>query len=159
LALATIAAAGSAATGVAGALGSRAITSLPPVVLTSAAGVPTVNGSVSIGVTETAASGANPWTLTMAITTLTRSGGTDTVTSGNIQVAGRSTTATGGGGTITNPSGAQDLSATRTLVTNTQNPVTIYNGVYTTTATLAMSVPNGSHVGAYTGTLTITLIQ
>jgi hypothetical protein len=143
----------------AGNIGVRSITSTPAVVLSSAPNVETSNGSMSAIVTEGAVTGANPWTLTAALSTLTLTSGPETLANSNVAVSNRSTTAVAGGGSISSPSGSQNLSATRTLVTNTQGTTTVYTGVYTTSADLALTVPNLSKTGVYTGTLTITLIQ
>jgi hypothetical protein len=149
------------ATVTAGNIGIRSIGAVPNVNLVAVAGSSSVTGSMAANVIESAVTGANPWTLSAAIGTLTLPVLGDTITNDLISISARNTATVPltGMGTITTPSGTQDMSATRTLISNAQDDTKVYTGTYLSTANLAVTVPNGNHVGAYSGTLTITLVQ
>jgi hypothetical protein len=128
--------------------------------LSTSAGLDTVTGSMSTLVTELAKGGTNPWSVTAALSTLTRSGGTETLANTNVAVSGRSTVQVAGGGTASSPSGSEAFGATRTLFTNNGQSLTnIYTGTYTNSANLTLTVPNNTVAGAYVGTMTFTLVQ
>lgn len=144
-----------------GNIGVRSIGAVPDVALVATAGSETVTGTLTANVAEAAVTGANPWTLSAAVTDLTLPVLGDVIPNDNIDISNRatSTVPSSGLGTLTSPSGTQDMSATRTLVTNVQDVTRVYTGAYVSTADLAVTVPNGNHLGAYAGTLTITLVQ
>lgn len=143
----------------AGAIGVRSITATTPIVLNPSLGVATVQGALAATVTETAVTGTNPWSVTAAMSALTKAGATD-IANSNLAISNRAVVPVLGGGTAAATSGSENMSATRTLFTNTgQLTTAIYTGTYATTADLALSVPNGQTAGVYSGTMTITLVQ
>jgi hypothetical protein len=145
-----------------GNIGLRSIGLTPAIALTAIPGQAYVSGGTSAQVVEAAVTGANPWTLTAALTDLGGTAGqpnaSDTIPKANVSVSGQATTAVGGGGTKTDGASG-DMSAARTLVSYAQSVTSVFTGTYTNTATLTATIPNGNHLGAYTGTLTYTLIQ
>jgi hypothetical protein len=141
----------------AGTIGSRSITSTPAIVLTSTTGSAKVSGTMTAVVTEAAATGVSPWSVTLDLGTLTS--GSNTLANSNVDVLNRSTVKAAGGGTVSNPGTTEALDTTRTLMTNTgQSTSAVYTGTYTSTASLDLNLPNGTPTGIYTGTMTITLI-
>jgi hypothetical protein len=141
------------------ALGTRIITSVPAVVLSSTLGSATLTGTMSVVVTETAVTGVSPWSVSVSMSALTKSGA-PSIANSNVVIMNRAVAQVGGGGTSTPGSGAEILSNTRTLHTTTgQSALGLYTGTYTDTATLSVSLPNGQNTGQYLGTMTITLVQ
>jgi hypothetical protein len=141
------------------ALGSRFVSAVPAIVLTSAPGDSTVHGTMTVVVTETAVNGINPWSVTASMSALNQTFAPP-IPSSQLVISARSVTQVGGGGTSTPTPGAENMSTTRTLhVTTGQSALSVYTGTYTDTATLNLSVPNAQPTGQYVGTMTITLVQ
>jgi hypothetical protein len=142
----------------AGSIGSRSVTTVSPVALTSALNSSALTGSFSVLVTEAARSGTNAWSVTTSASSLTS--GSNTLTADNLAISARSVTPVGGGGTSSAPTGSQTLDSARTLFSNAGQATTgIYTGTYLGSSTVTLTVPNGATTGAYTGTMTVTLVQ
>jgi hypothetical protein len=150
-------------------LGSRSITSIPAVSLTSLSNAGTASGPMSVVVTETAMAGGT-WSVTTALapnasasnaTVLKNTLTTATIPASALRLAVSSASAavgTGGGTTSVGAGGTLD--AARTVMSNAgQVGTTLYTGVYTATGTVTLTVPNGQAAGTYAGTLTVTLVQ
>ncbi|MFA5787334.1 MAG: hypothetical protein WDA71_10230 [Actinomycetota bacterium] len=148
------------ATITAGAIGSRSVTSVAPVVMTSLLNAPELTASYAVLVTETARTGTNPWSVTATLAGALSDGLGHSIATTNMAVSARSVLKVLGGGTESAPTGSEDLSAARTLFALTgQDPLSVYTGTYTGSGTLTLTVPNAQAVGVYTGTLTVTLVQ
>jgi hypothetical protein len=154
--------AGLSATLTSGSIGSRSITSVSPVTLTSALNTATASGAMATTVTEAARGGTAAWSLTAVSSLLAKTGGTsaDDIAASNLSIANRAVTPVAGGGTSTAATGSSSLATDATLFSNSGQSVTsLYTGTYAATGTITLAVPNGQSVGAYTGTLTVTLVQ
>lgn len=146
------------ATLTAGSIGSRSVTTVSPVALTTALSSSVATGALSVVVTEAARGGTNPWSVTTVASALTS--GANTIPASNLSILGRGVVQVAGGGTAAAPTGTSALSAAATLFSTTgQDAALLYTGTYTGTGTVSLAVPNGAAVGAYTGTLTVTLVQ
>ena len=144
----------------AGGIGSRTITTISPLALTSALGSDTLSATLAVVVAEAARSGTNAWSVTAISSALTS--GANTLAASNLSVDNRSVAKVAGGGTAAAPDVelSSPLNAAATLFSNSgQSASSIYTGTYTGTSTVTLAVPNGSATGAYTGTLTVTLVQ
>jgi hypothetical protein len=147
-----------------GVLGTRTLDTISPVALTGTSSLPT--GTVSATVTETAATGDNPWSVTLQSSALTPSSGTGSIPADDLTLANTGLP-TGTGCLIVSLSpctvtaGATGtLGTAQTLFTVTGEGSAAYTGVYTGTGSISMNqVPNGLASGTYSGTLTATLIQ
>lgn len=141
-------------------IGTRTMTPPAAIALSTSTGLDTVTGSMSTSVSELAKGGTNPWSVTVALSQLTRSGGTETLAAANVAVSGRSTSQLAGGGSVSSPAGSEAFDATRTLFTNNGQALTnVYTGSYSNSASLTLSVPNNTVAGSYIGTMTFTLVQ
>ncbi|MFA5787674.1 MAG: hypothetical protein WDA71_11965 [Actinomycetota bacterium] len=148
------------ATITAGSIGSRSVTSVAPVVMTSLLNASQLTASYAVLVTETARTGTDPWSVTAVLAAALSDGLGHTIPTSNMAVSARSVLRVLGGGTATAPAGSEDLSAAKTLFSVTgQDPLSVYTGTYTGSGTLTLTVPNATAVGVYTGTLTVTLVQ
>ncbi len=146
------------ATLTAGSIGSRSVTTVAPVALTTALSSSTATGAVSVVVTEAARGGTNPWSVTAVAGALTS--GVNTIAASNLSIASRGVTQVAGGGTAAAPTGSSSLASAATLFSTTgQSVASLYTGTYTAAGTVSLAVPNGQAVGAYTGTFTVTLVQ
>lgn len=139
--------------------GIRSITSAPAASLSTTAGV--ISGALAVTVTETAASGTDPWSVTAKLKEASLSDGLgNSIAAGNMAVADRAVTKVDGGGTTAAPSGSAALNVAQTLFSNSgQVAANAYTGTYASTSTLKLTVPNGTPTGVYTGTLVVTLVQ
>jgi hypothetical protein len=145
-----------------GSIGSRSVTTVAPVALTTALNSSIATGSMSVLVTEAARGGTNPWSVTAVSSALLKNGATsaDDIPASNLSVDSRAVVQAAGGGTAAAPSGSASLATAATLFSNTGQALTsLYTGTYTATGTVSLAVPNAQAVGAYTGTLTVTLVQ
>jgi hypothetical protein len=141
------------------AIGSRSVTLVSPITMSSLASSTTLSSNYAVTVTEATRSGTNPWSVTAVASDLTDLT-SDTITAANLAVSGRGVIQTLGGGTAAAPVGSQTLDQARTLFDNTgQSTSTLYSGTYAATGTVTLSPPDGSKTGVYTGTFTVTLIQ
>lgn len=149
------------ATLTAGSIGSRSVTTVSPVALTTALGTSTLSGALATTVTEAARTGSNNWSVTAAIGTLTHAvDGTKTLANTNLSIDNRDVLQVAGGGTAAEVTGSQTMDAARTLFTTPgQSTTAVYTGTYAATADITLAVPNGTTVGVYNGTLTVTLVQ
>jgi hypothetical protein len=139
-------------------IGSRSVTLVNPIALTSVQGAANLSASYGVTVAEVTRQGTNPWSVTADIGTLTS--GSDTIAPTNLSVSARAVVQTLGGGTSSAPSGSQAFGAARTLFSNiNQNTSTIYSGTYAASGTVTLAPPDGTKTGIYTGTFTVTLVQ
>jgi hypothetical protein len=141
------------------AIGSRSVTLVSPITMSSLASSTTLSSNYAVTVTEATRSGTNPWSVTAVASDLTDLT-SDTITADNLSVSARGVIQTLGGGTSTAPVGSQTLDTARTLFSNAnQNTSTLYSGAYAASGTVTLAPPDGSKTGVYTGTFTVTLIQ
>jgi hypothetical protein len=141
------------------AIGSRSVTLVSPITMSSAASSTTLSSPLAVTVTEATRSGTNPWSVTGVASALTDVAN-DTIPATALSVSGRSVLQTLGGGTSSAPAGSQSLDTARTLFSNAnQSLSTLYSGVYAGSGTVTLAPPDGSKTGVYTGTFTVTLIQ
>jgi hypothetical protein len=139
-------------------IGSRSVTLVNPIALTSVQGAATLTAPYAVTVTEVTRNGTNPWSVTGDIGTLTS--GSDTLAATTLSVSARAVNQTLGGGTSAAPSGSQAFGTARTLFSNSgQSTGTIYSGAYAGSGTVTLTPPDGAKTGIYTGTFTVTLVQ
>ena len=148
------------ATLTAAAIGSRSVTAVSPVTLTSALNSSVATGALAVTVTEAARSGTNSWSLTATASDLSDGAATPhTIPASNLSVLARSVVQAGGGGTAAAPAGTSPLDSAATLFATTgQDTGLLYTGTYAAAGTVSLAIPNGAPSGAYTGTLTVSLI-
>jgi hypothetical protein len=141
-------------------VGSRTITTVGALTMTSTLGSGTLSASYSVTVSEVGRTGTNPWSLQASIPAPLADGAGDTIPGAALSVSNRDVHITGSGGTDSAPQGTQDLSAPRTLFTNAgQSTLQIYSGTHAATGTITLTPPNATVAAVYTGTFTVTLIQ
>jgi hypothetical protein len=147
------------ATLTAGSIGSRSVTSVSPVALTTALSTSTASGTMAAVVTEAARGGTNSWSLTATSSALTGPAGSTAIPATALAVSNRAVTQVAGGGTAAAATGSSALNTAATLFTTTgQSVESLYTGTYAASGTITLTVPNGQAVGAYSGTLTVSLI-
>ncbi len=147
------------ATLTANAIGSRSVTLVNPITLSSLAGSTTLSSSYGVTVTEATRSGSNPWSVSAVSSDLTDAT-SDTISASALSVSNRSVIQTLGGGTSAAPTGSAGLASAATLWSNTgQDPATLYSGAYVGSGTVTLAPPDGSKTGVYSGTFTVTLTQ
>ena len=146
------------ATLTANAIGSRSVTLVSPITMSSAASSTTLSSSYAVTVTEATRSGTNPWSVTGVASALTS--GANTIPASALSVSGQSVIQTLGGGTASAVNTSQSLDVARTLFRNdNQDTSTLYTGSYAGSGTVTLAPPDGTKTGIYTGTFTVTLIQ
>jgi hypothetical protein len=149
------------ATLTAASIGSRSVTAVSPVALTTALNSSVATGTLAVTVTEAARSGTNSWSLTATASDLSDAATPTphTIPAASLSVLSRSVVQVGGGGTAVAPSGTSSLGSAATLFSSTgQDAALLYTGTYAAAGTVSLAVPNGAPTGAYTGTLTVSLI-
>jgi hypothetical protein len=143
------------------ALGSRAVTAVAPIPITSNQNGSSATGSYNIVVTEITRNGSNPWFVTGALaaplTNVDVDTNNDTIPNSAVEVSNRASAELNGGGTKTVPSGAQDLTAARTLVSYAQSTALLYTGTYTLTGDITVTPPTGSKTGVFTASFVVDL--
>jgi hypothetical protein len=141
------------------AIGSRSVTLVAPISMSSAAGSTTLSSPYAVTVTEATRSGTNPWSVTADVSTLTDLT-SDTIAASNLSVSARSIIQTLGGGTSSAPTGSAAFGSAQTLFSNAgQSLTTLYSGTYAASGTVTLAPPDGSKTGIYSGTFTVTLVQ
>lgn len=148
--------------------GTRTVTALPVVLAQIAAGVATLDGSLSISVTEEAALGVADWYVTAEMTTPLTGGTTGaTIPNSNLSVDPCTITSTqdllsSEGGSLT----TSTLSSTSTLASAVEmfrvtgeDPNSYYTNVITCASTMSLNLDGAVQTDAYTGQLTVTLFQ
>jgi len=142
-------------------LGSRAVTAVAPITITSAQDGSSATGSYNIVVTEITRNGSNPWTvagsLSAPLTNVDVDTNNDTIPNTAVAVSNRAATQVNGGGTKTTPSGSEDLTQARTLISYAQSTGLVYTGVYTLTGDLTVTPPTGSKTGVFTTNFVVDL--
>lgn len=147
------------ATLTAGSIGSRSVTSVSPVALTTLLSTSTASGTLTAVVTEAARGGTNSWSLTTVSSALTGPAGSTAIPATALAMSDRTVAQVAGGGTAAATTGSSALNAATSMFTTTgQATSALYTGTYTTTGLVTLTVPNGQAVGAYSGTLTVSLI-
>jgi hypothetical protein len=142
-------------------VGSRSVTAISPIVLTSALDSTVATGALAVTVTEAARSGTNSWSLTATASPLSDGAAPTphTIPATALSVLSRTVQQVGGGGTAVAPAGTSPLSSAATLFSTTgQDTSLLYSGTYVAGGTVSLAIPNGVATGAYTGTLTVSLI-
>lgn len=151
------------ATITAGSVGSRSVTSVPAIAMTSALDSATLSGTYSAVVTEAARTGTNPWSITGSMAGALSDGATptpNTVPLSALAISGRDVVQVASGGTSAAATGSAALTSAVTLFSNTgQSTSAVYTGTHTASGTITLTPPNGTVAGVYTGTFTVTLVQ
>jgi hypothetical protein len=144
-----------------GSVGSRSITSVPAISMTSALNSASLSGAYTVVVTEAARTGTNAWSVTGEMQNNQLTSGANTIASTALAVSGRAVVQVAGGGTSTapDPETSEALGTARTLLSNSgQSTSAVYTGTYTGTGNLTLTPPNGAATGVYTGTFVVTLV-
>ena len=143
--------------------GTRSIVSVVPGTFTSRLGQPSLTGSLTVQVSESAINGDPTWSVTAQVTGFT-DGATPahTMPASALANGSNSTVLGGGGGTITEGANGTLDSPVTLFSDSGEVSANLYSGTYTNTSTLTLTPPSGSYAPStgdtYTSVITVTLI-
>ena len=147
-----------------GTLGTRSVSTVAPIAMTSVTNGTTLSTTWNTTVAEVTRSGTNPWSIQATL----QNGHVTDVASDSIPasafvLSGNTASKTAGGGTWASGAGGalnNDGTTGTPLCSNSgQLAANAYTGTYTCTGTITLTPPNNTPNGAYTGTFVVTLVQ